>query len=94
VIDPRSLVPLDANTIFESVRRTHRAVVVSEDVSRAGVGAELAALIAHDAFDYLDAPVERVCAANTPIPFAPRAEAAVIPQEETIYQAVRRVLSG
>jgi pyruvate/2-oxoglutarate/acetoin dehydrogenase E1 component len=94
VIDPRSLVPLDANTIFESVRRTHRAVVVSEDVSRAGVGAELAALIAHDAFDYLDAPVERVCAADTPIPFAPRAEAAVIPQEETIYQAVRRVLSG
>lgn len=94
VIDPRSLVPLDVHTIFESVRRTHRAVVVSEDVSRAGVGAELAALIAHDAFDYLDAPVERVCADDTPIPFAPQAEAAVIPQEETIYQAVRKVLRG
>ncbi|OGO70904.1 MAG: hypothetical protein A2Z49_02565, partial [Chloroflexi bacterium RBG_19FT_COMBO_56_12] len=65
VIDPRSLVPLDEETILNSVRKTHRAVVVSEDVSRAGVGAELAATISHDGFDHLDAPVERVSSDNT-----------------------------
>jgi pyruvate dehydrogenase E1 component beta subunit len=92
VVDPRSLVPLDTQTILASVRKTHRAVVVSEDVTRAGVGAELAAMISHDSFDYLDAPVERVGALNTPIPFAPAAEARVIPQTSDIAQAVERVL--
>ena len=75
VIDPRTLVPLDTETILASIRKTHRAVVVSEDVARAGVSAELIALIATEAFDDLDAPVERVAALDTPIPFAPRAEA-------------------
>jgi pyruvate/2-oxoglutarate/acetoin dehydrogenase E1 component len=93
VIDPRTLVPLDIETILASVRKTHRALVVSEDVTRAGVGAELAALISHDGFDYLDAPVERVGAANTPIPFAPRAEEAVIPQVADILQAVQTLMS-
>jgi pyruvate dehydrogenase E1 component beta subunit len=92
IIDPRSLVPLDLETILASVRKTHRVVIVSEDATRAGVGSELAAQISHDAFDYLDAPVERVSAMNTPIPFAPAAEARVIPQQETILQAVRKVL--
>jgi len=94
VIDPRTLVPLDLEAILTSVRKTHRAVVVSEDVSRAGVGAELAALISHDGFDYLDAPVERVCAENTPIPFAPPAQERAIPGTADIRQAIRRVLSG
>jgi pyruvate/2-oxoglutarate/acetoin dehydrogenase E1 component len=93
VIDPRTLVPLDAETILASVRKTHRALVVSEDVSRGGVGSELAALIAHDAFDDLDAPVEKVCAENSPIPFAPRAEARVIPQKADILAAMRGLLS-
>jgi acetoin:2,6-dichlorophenolindophenol oxidoreductase subunit beta len=93
VIDPRSLVPLDLETILTSVRKTHRVVIVSEDSTRAGVGSELAAQISHDAFDYLDAPVERVSALNSPIPFAPRSESMVIPQEETILKAVRKVLS-
>jgi pyruvate dehydrogenase E1 component beta subunit len=92
VIDPRSLVPLDLETILVSVRKTHRVVIVSEDTTRAGVGSDLAAQISHDAFDYLDAPVERVSALNSPIPFAPRAESRVIPQEETILKAVRKVL--
>jgi pyruvate/2-oxoglutarate/acetoin dehydrogenase E1 component len=92
VIDPRSLVPLDTEAIVASVRKTHRAVVVSEDVTRAGAGAELAAIIGHDAFDYLDAPVERVGALNTPIPFAPAAEARVIPRTSDIVRAVKRVL--
>ena len=94
VIDPRTLVPLDTETILASIRKTHRAVVVSEDVTRAGVSAELTALIATEAFDDLDAPVERVAALDTPIPFAPRAEARVIPQEETIRRAIRKVLSN
>ena len=94
VIDPRSLVPLDEETILNSVRKTHRAVVVSEDVSRAGVGAELAATISHDGFDHLDAPVERVSSDNTPIPFAPAAQARVVPGIESIVAAVRRVLAN
>ena len=94
VIDPRSLVPLDEETILNSVRKTHRAVVVSEDVSRAGVGAELAATISHDGFDHLDAPVERVSSDNTPIPFAPAAQARVVPGIESILVAVRRVLAN
>ncbi|HSV85762.1 MAG TPA: alpha-ketoacid dehydrogenase subunit beta, partial [Levilinea sp.] len=84
VIDPRTLVPLDTDTILSSVRKTHKAVIVSEDHTRAGVGAELAAMISHDAFDDLDAPVERVSAVDTPIPFGPAAETAVIPQKEDI----------
>ena len=93
VIDPRTLVPLDCETILNSVRRTHRAVVASEDHSRAGVTAELAAMISHDAFDDLDAPVERVAAVDAPIPFGP-AEKGVIPQVDHIIAAVRRVLSN
>lgn len=94
VIDPRTLVPLDTDTILTSVRKTHKVVVVSEDVSRAGVAAELSAVITEQAFDDLDAPVARVCAANTPIPFGPAAERAAIPQREDIVRAVERVLSG
>jgi pyruvate/2-oxoglutarate/acetoin dehydrogenase E1 component len=93
VIDPRTLVPLDVETLVESVSKTHRAVVVSEDVSRAGVGAELAAVISYEAFDYLDAPVERLCTMNTPIPFAPACEKQAVPQTTDIVEAVRRTLA-
>jgi acetoin:2,6-dichlorophenolindophenol oxidoreductase subunit beta len=93
IIDPRTLVPLDTETILASVRKTHRVVVASEDHSRAGVTAELAAIISHDAFDYLDAPVERVAAVDAPIPFGP-AERGVIPSVDWIIKAVRRVLSN
>jgi acetoin:2,6-dichlorophenolindophenol oxidoreductase subunit beta len=94
IIDPRTLVPLDTDTILSSVRRTHRAVVVSEDVSRAGAGAEIAATISHDGFDDLDAPVERVGAEAAPVPFAPAAQDKVIPNVSDILQAIRRVLSN
>ena len=93
VIDPRSLVPLDEETILNSVRRTHRAVVVSEDVGRAGVGAELAAVISTEGFDHLDSPVQRVCADFTPIPFAPASQERAIPGQADILQAVRRAMS-
>jgi pyruvate dehydrogenase E1 component beta subunit len=94
VVDPRTLVPLDQKTILGSVRKTHRAVVVSEEVARAGAPAEIATLISHNAFDDLDAPVERVGAAATPIPFAPVAEARAVPQVSDIADAVRRVLEN
>jgi len=93
VIDPRTLVPLDEETLSASIRKTHRVVIVSEDVSRAGVSAELAAWASGNLFDYLDAPVKCVAAKNTPIPFAPASEKAVIPQEEDITQAILQVLS-
>ncbi|MBK8047856.1 MAG: alpha-ketoacid dehydrogenase subunit beta [Anaerolineales bacterium] len=93
VIDPRTLAPLDADLILSSVQKTHRAVVVTEDARRAGVGAELMAVIAGEGFDDLDAPVIRVCADDAPIPFAPAAQDRVIPNLNDILAAVRRVTS-
>ena len=94
VIDPRSLVPLDVATIASSIAKTNHVVVVSEDVSRAGVSAELVATINDHCFYDLEAPVQRVAAANTPIPFGPASERHVIPQVDDIRAAVRRVLSA
>ena len=71
VIDPRTLYPLDEEKILESVKKTHRAIVVHEAVERSGFGGEIVAIIMEKAFEYLDAPVKRVCAINTPIPFSP-----------------------
>lgn len=92
VIDPRTIVPLDMETITASVQKTNRAVIVSEDVQRGGVGAEIMAQINERAFDYLDAPVVRLQADNTPIPFGPASERNVIPQIGDIKQAVQEVL--
>jgi len=93
VVDPRTLAPLDVETIAASVAKTNRVVVVSEDVSRAGVAAELVATINDHCFYDLEAPVQRVAAANTPIPFAPASERHVIPQVDDIRAAVLRALS-
>jgi len=93
VIDPRTLVPLDREAILESVRKTGRAVVASEDVSTCGVSAEIAALIADQALFSLLAPVRRVCTPDTPIPFAPAMEAAVLPSAGKIAAAVREILA-
>jgi pyruvate/2-oxoglutarate/acetoin dehydrogenase E1 component len=92
VIDPRSLVPLDREAILKSVMKTHRVVVVSEDVARGGIVAELATVVSYETFDYLDAPVEAVGALASPIPFAPAAEANIVPQTSDIAEAVWRVL--
>ena len=91
VIDPRSLMPLDKETILESVKRTHRAVIVHEAVERGGVANWIAAIIQEEVFDYLDAPVVRVCGENVPIPFAQNLEAAAIPNPERIAEAVRKI---
>jgi pyruvate dehydrogenase E1 component beta subunit len=94
VIDPRSLVPLDMETIGDSLAKTHHAVIVSEDVTRGGVAAEMIARITEEAFYELDAPIKRVCAANTPIPFGPASERDAIPQTEDVVRAIRDVLGG
>jgi pyruvate/2-oxoglutarate/acetoin dehydrogenase E1 component len=92
VVDPRTLVPLDKDLIAESVRRTHVAVVVHEAPCRGGYGAEIVAQIQSAAFDWLDAPVGRVCGADVPIPFARQLEAAAIPSPESIADGVRKAL--
>jgi len=94
VIDPRTLTPLDEETLIQSVCKTGGAVIVDEGYQRFGVTAELAAVIAKGAFDYLDAPIERVAAMDVPIPFSPPLEFATIPDEARIIQAVHRVLEG
>ncbi len=92
VIDPRSLVPLDMDTIVASVKRTGRALVVHEAVRRGGVGAEIAAGITERAFDYLDVPVGRIGALACPIPYARNLEDAVLPQVADIVSAVRELV--
>ncbi|MHB1483688.1 MAG: alpha-ketoacid dehydrogenase subunit beta [Saccharofermentanales bacterium] len=92
VIDPRTLVPLDENTIIGSVEKTGRLVIVSEDVITCGFAAEIAAIIAEKALFSLDAPIMRVCTPATPIPFAPNNESAVIPHEQNIIDAIKSVV--
>ncbi|KQL50175.1 pyruvate dehydrogenase [Brevibacillus choshinensis] len=90
IIDPRTLVPLDIETIVESVKKTGRVVVVHEAVKRGGFGGEIASLIAEsEAFDYLDAPIKRLGGKSVPIPYNPVLEKAAIPQEQDIIQAVK-----
>ncbi|NYB72758.1 alpha-ketoacid dehydrogenase subunit beta [Sedimentibacter hydroxybenzoicus DSM 7310] len=92
VIDPRTLVPFDTETVVNSVKKTGRAIVVHEAHKNAGPGAEIASLIMEEAFKYLDAPVLRLGAKACPLPFNLGLENAVVPQEEDIEKAVKSVL--
>jgi 2-oxoisovalerate dehydrogenase E1 component len=92
VIDPRTLVPLDEEAILESVRKTHRLVIVHEAVRRGGFGAEVAAVVTERALDELDAPIVRLGARNVPMPYNDRLEQATIPSREDIAAAVRSLL--
>jgi pyruvate dehydrogenase E1 component beta subunit len=87
VIDPRTLRPLDLDTILDSVKKTNRAVIVEEGWPHGGVGANLAALIQEQAFDWLDAPVQRVTGADVPMPYSKPLEQAAFPHEEHVMQA-------
>lgn len=89
VIDPRTLRPLDEETILDSVRKTNRLVVVHEAWTRGGFGSEVSAMVMEKAFDWLDAPVTRVGAPDVPMPFNDRLELAVIPSVDRIVEAVR-----
>jgi pyruvate dehydrogenase E1 component beta subunit len=90
VVDVRSLLPLDTETIYASVKKTHRAVVVYEDWRSGGFGAEIAARIGEDCFDDLDAPVLRVGGLNVPMPYARNLELQCIPDAEDVLAAVRK----
>jgi pyruvate/2-oxoglutarate/acetoin dehydrogenase E1 component len=93
VVDPRTLLPLDAETLIESVKKTTRCVTAHEAVVQGGFGAELAAVIQHGAFDWLDAPIERVGAKFAPLPFAPVMEEYVVPHAADVLEAVRRTVA-
>lgn len=94
VIDPRTLRPLDLDTILDSVRKTNRAVIVEEGWPHGGVGANLSTLITEQAFDYLDAPVQRVTGADVPMPYSRRMEQAAIPHEENVIEAALATTEG
>jgi pyruvate dehydrogenase E1 component beta subunit len=93
VLDPRTLVPLDTKAILDSVSQTHRVAIVEEGPKRAGVGGEIAALIAEEVVDELDAPIRRIAALDTPIPFSPVLENYVLPNDQKIVEAVRDLMS-
>jgi len=94
VVDPRTLNPLDTETIVQSVKKTNRVLIVHEAPKTSGAGAEIAAQIAELAFNYLDTPIVRVCGKDTPIPFSPILERFVVPRVEDIVEGARKLLSG
>lgn len=92
VVDPRTIVPLDKEAILKSVRKTGRLVVVDEDYDRCGFAAWIAAIVADEAFEYLDAPIKRVTTPTVPIPFSPVLERYILPDAEKIVKAVKAVV--
>lgn len=92
VVDPRTLVPLDEDTILQSVKKTKRAIVVHEAVKRGGYGGEIASLIGEKAFRYLQAPVKRLGALPVPIPYNKTLETAAIPQVESIVDTIKEIV--
>ncbi|NIV05527.1 MAG: hypothetical protein GWN61_04870 [candidate division Zixibacteria bacterium] len=93
IIDPRTLAPLDIETILESVSKTHRLLIVDEDYSPCGAGAEISAQVTEQGFYELDAPIRRLNGAFIPAPISPPLEAAVVPNARNIVEAVRSLVS-
>jgi pyruvate/2-oxoglutarate/acetoin dehydrogenase E1 component len=91
VLDLRTLVPWDKESVLESVRRTSKVLVLHEDTRTGGFGGEIAATIAEEAFEDLDAPVMRIAAPDTPVPFSPPLEKAFIPQVDDVLTALRQL---
>ena len=92
LIDLRTIAPLDVETIYKSVKKTGKAIVVHEDTLTGGFGAEIAALITENCFESLDGPVKRIGALDTPIPFHPVLENTVLPTRERVYKEVKKLL--
>lgn len=93
VVDLRTLRPLDMEPVYDSVARTHRALVVEEDWTTCGMGAEIAARIGHERFDWLDAPVERLGQVEVPVPYARNLEEMMFPDEKTVAGKVREMVA-
>ncbi len=92
VVDPRTLVPLDKEIILKSVEKTSRAIIVHEAPLRGGIGGEIAAIIADEGFEYLDAPIKRIGAKDAPIPFPSVLEDFVLPSEVGIEKTIKELL--
>jgi pyruvate dehydrogenase E1 component beta subunit len=92
VIDPRTLTPLDVDTLVESVKKTAHCIVVDEGYTRFGATAEIASLVAHRAFDSLDAPVERIGAMDVPVPFSPSLEDRTIPDADVVVERAKALV--
>ncbi len=93
VVDLRTLRPLDLEPVYASVQKTHRALIVEEDWMTLGMGAEIAARIAHDRFDDLDAPVERLAQVEVPVPYAKNLEALMFPDEAQVVACVKQMMA-
>ena len=91
LIDPRTVAPLDTETILRSVAKTGRLLIVDEDFAHCGIGAEIAAQLADRGFDDLDAPIRRLNGKSSPTPYSPSLEVAVVPSPESIAQAIREL---
>lgn len=94
VIDPRTIVPLDEETILASVRKTGRAIVIDEGCQSYGVTAEIASRISEKAFYYLDAPVQRIGAMDVPVPFSPPLEDLTVPTVKAVVERARLAMKG
>ena len=92
VVDPRTLVPLDKQAIIGSVKKTGRLVIMDEEPKTGSAAAEIAAVVADEAFDFLDAPIKRVCAPDTPVPFSPPLEKYWVPDEEDLIKTVTEIM--
>lgn len=92
IIDPRTLVPLDKQTIIDSVEKTGRLVIMDEEPKTGSAAGEISAIVAEEAFDSLKAPIRRVCAPDTPIPFSPALEKIWLPDEENLIKAVTEIM--
>lgn len=92
IIDIRTIIPLDVNTIYKSVRKTGKVMIIHEDTLTAGFGAEIAALISENCFESLDGPVKRIAAKDTPIPYAPNLENFILPNRNKIYEGLKQLL--
>jgi len=93
VLDPRTLLPLDQETLVNSIKKTSRLLIVHEACKTGGIGAEIAALAAKEAFGYLDAPIERVCAPDIPVPVSPPMEKNYLPKKEDIVAMAKKMVS-
>jgi pyruvate dehydrogenase E1 component beta subunit len=92
IIDPRTLVPFDDETVLSSIEKTGRLVVVEEECKRGGAAAEVVAMVVEKGFQFLKAPILRVAAKDSPIPYAPVLENYIIPQKEDIISAVKNIV--
>lgn len=91
LIDLRTIIPLDEETIYKSVKKTNKVIIIHEDTLTSGFGAEIAAKIAEFCFEYLDAPIKRLAAKDSPIPYHPNLESEILPNREKVYQAIKEL---